>query len=238
MQEQLIRLCNAACGSAPFLDHLMMILDEGRLFFLFLTMVTIGPLMRCRDSTERRDWLADMLVALLALVVSAVVGRVVAAVLPVEARPLTVLTGLHTPFGLSPDHMLEGRAVTSLPSSHTVLGGAAGFGLIWLRRRWGMFLLLGGLVLMVPPVLYFGLHWPSDVALGVLICAVVGWLASWGRRLCVRPANWLGTALERHPIPCYGVIIALAALIVWRGGPHTGTIRAATAVLRRLLHGA
>lgn len=64
---------------------------------------------------------------------------------------------------------------TSFPSGHTLIVFALAFGIFWLNRRWGAVFLLGAFVVGISRVIV-GVHYPSDVAAGIIIAFVLSWL--------------------------------------------------------------
>ncbi len=99
-----------------------------------------------------------------------------------EARPFTVL-----PKAL----VLVHRSVdASFPSDHATMAGAVAVGLLLVERRLGIVAAVLALLMAVTRV-YVGVHFPSDVLAGLLVGAVVAWLAQ-------RPAPSLERLLSRH----------------------------------------
>lgn len=60
----------------------------------------------------------------------------------------------------------------SFPSGHTLIVFALAFGVFWLNRKWGAVFLMGALVVGLSRIIV-GVHYPSDVAAGIIIAFVL-----------------------------------------------------------------
>lgn len=85
-------------------------------------------------------------------------------------RPFTVLPGAFTLLAHSPD--------PGFPSDHAVMAGGVLVGLFIYHRLLGVIALVAGLLIAFARV-YVGVHWPGDVAFGLIYGGAVvglGWL--------------------------------------------------------------
>ncbi|MCD2191148.1 phosphatase PAP2 family protein [Actinomycetospora soli] len=104
-----------------------------------------------------------------------------------RARPCTELPGVQVLLTCSPDF--------SMPSDHAVIGGAIAGGLWLVHRRWAVVATVLALLLAAARV-YVGVHFPSDVAVGLAFGAVISMAVV---RLGHRPAQRLVGAVGRGP---------------------------------------
>ena len=112
-------------------------------------------------------------------VVSAAVGR---------ARPCAVMPDVQP--------LLPCSADFSMPSDHAVIAGALVVGLWILQRRLGAVAAVSALVLAFARI-YVGVHYPSDVAVGLLFGAL--WPRSWCSACAARrPSRPSGCSTPRY----------------------------------------
>lgn len=109
--------------------------------------------------------------ALLAVAIGALFTNVILKNLVARTRPYEVINGLHI--------LIEKQHDFSFPSGHTCASFAAA--LVYYRlcpRKWGIAaVVLASLIAFSR--LYVGVHYPSDVLVGVVIGAFAAWLAVW-----------------------------------------------------------
>ena len=82
-------------------------------------------------------------------------------------------------------------------------GAMGGSGSAARVAKYGLAGLVGfvaGCLLMIAPVLYFGLHWPGDIGVSLVLAAVAGWWSARRRPWLVRAARRLDFLLERRPM--------------------------------------
>jgi membrane-associated phospholipid phosphatase len=237
MSELVVRLLNSGCGRWALLDGLMHALDSGRPYFACLAVVLLLPLALTRGRA-RRCWLAGLLAVLLAVVSATLAGRLLAGALPRQPRPLQVLD-LRLPFAgqgrQDQESLLRGRPDTSIPSTHAITGGAVGLSLLWWRPVLGVLVALLGCLLMITPVLYFGLHWPGDVGVSLAIAAVAGWGSACCRARLAGAARMLDLLLHRRPVSSLLALVLISSLAIWRVHPGSGLMDALTSAVRSLL---
>lgn len=234
MDEQLVWWANAACGQWEWLDDLIRILESGRPFMACMACVLLLPLAFCRGRARRR-WLAGLLAVGLTVTASSAAGRVMAGALPRQPRPLEVLElrlPHRTPAVGGKGSLLRGRPDTSRPSTHAILGVAAGLCLLWWRPLIGAGLTVAGSLLMITPVLYLGLHWPSDVVASLALAGIAGWCVARCRGRLAWLAWRLDVTLRRWPAPCALVLVLISGLLTWKATPQLGLMDAMTQGVR------
>jgi membrane-associated phospholipid phosphatase len=237
MDEILAGLANSPCGRWGVLDDVMHALESCRPFFAGMGLVLLLPLAFHRGRA-REARLATLAAVALALLSATLAGRVLAGVLPRQPRPLEVLD-LRLPCGVPPQArhaaMLRGRPDTSMPSTHAITGTAIGLCLIWYRPRFGALLTGLGCLLMIVPVLYFGLHWFSDVVVSFGIAALAGWCSAQCRPRLAGVARRLEGVLQRWPIGSASGLVVLSLLTTWKLSPRTGIMDALTCAVRSIV---
>lgn len=105
-----------------------------------------------------------------------------------RVRPCRVLPNVHVLLPCTADH--------SMPSDHAVVAGALAVGLIVFSRRIGLFAAVIAVLLAFARV-YVGVHYPSDVLVGL---GVGGWVSAMVIAMFVSPATRLCTALAAGPL--------------------------------------
>ena len=121
--------------------------------------------------------------AVLALLLNQAIGAAVA-----RPRPCHALTHVEV--------LLHCATDSSFPSDHAMIAGAFAAGLLLLNRWLGLLALLFALLLAFARV-YVGVHYPSDVAGGLIIGAAVGTLVVLILR---QPTTTIATRLVRTPL--------------------------------------
>lgn len=127
-----------------------------------LTVVWACCGLSARRGADRRP-LAGVLLTGAATVVALALNQVVN---PVVDRPRPFVTLPHV-LQLLP-HAADG----SFPSDHAMIAGAFAGGLLMVHRRWGVLAVVLAVFLAFARV-YAGLHYPTDVAAGLLLGALV-----------------------------------------------------------------
>lgn len=121
--------------------------------------------------------------AVLALLANQAIGPAVA-----RTRPCHALSHVEV--------LLHCASDSSFPSDHAMIAGAFAAGLLLLNRRIGLIALLLALLLAFARV-YVGVHYPSDVAGGLVIGAAIGVVVVLVFR---SPASVLAARLLRTPL--------------------------------------
>ncbi|MFD2738297.1 phosphatase PAP2 family protein [Sulfitobacter aestuarii] len=111
----------------------------------------------------RPQVLSSILIAMIALLA----GRLLALTFPHRLRPLhDPDVSIILPEWFYED-LLDGWS--SMPSDHAVFYAALCVCIFYMNRLAGVLALIYSLVVVLVPRIFFGLHWPSDIAVGILI---------------------------------------------------------------------
>ncbi len=124
-----------------------------------------------------------------------------------EERPCRAVKGALTPLVECPPH-----GDWSFPSNHSTIAGAAAVGLALAWPRIAAFTLPMA-VLMAFSRVFVGVHYPHDVAVGLVLGAVVAFLVV---RLATRPVARVAETMRG----------SRAALVTWFAGPGPATAHA------------
>jgi PAP2 superfamily len=161
-------------------------------------------------------------------------SRIVAHSLPFRERPLREQElHFHLPYGMN-SVVLEGWS--SFPSDHAAFFFALAVTFLFVCRRAGIFAIVySGLVVCLPRI-YLGIHYPSDIAAGVLIGTGAGCLSSIAavRQAVARPAL---RYVDINPAASYGCLSVLTYLIGTVCEPVPRLIRFVFAVVAGSLAG-
>lgn len=130
------------------------------------------------DTTERRQWKREMVVATLAGgLLGLVIGRFLAHCLPFRLRPLYDLSlNLTFPIAAGPETAL--RTWSSFPSDHAMMWAAVAMGIFLVSRWMGVIAMLQCIFFICIPRAYLGLHYPSDVLVGMILGIVVTYVVT------------------------------------------------------------
>jgi undecaprenyl-diphosphatase len=109
-----------------------------------------------------------VIAAIVSGVIALAIGRLLAHELPFRLRPIfePQLHGLYPP---SNDRVLLPRTWSSFPSDHAMLWGAVATAILFASRPAGIYALLHVIVLICLPRLYLGLHYPTDLLVGLAL---------------------------------------------------------------------
>lgn len=151
----LLHALNGLAGRHPALDAAMIVLAKYSPVVLAILLVGLWLTWRPRD--QRLAFLAGA-ASLLALGIGQLVGMAFPRPRPYLVHHVLLLVP-HAPD-------------TSFPSDHATLAFAVAATLWHLDRRWGIGLLLFGILIGVARV-YIGAHYPSDILGGAVLGAVV-----------------------------------------------------------------
>jgi undecaprenyl-diphosphatase len=141
------------------------------------------------DHLGRRQ---TILATLVGCFVALVVARALAVALPFRVRPLHASTlAFRLPYGLNPKELINW---SSFPSDHATFFAGFATGLSFLSRWRGGVVWVYVLIMICLPRVYLGIHYPTDILVGMLIGLACISLAQgpWiKRRLTCRALSWL-----------------------------------------------
>jgi undecaprenyl-diphosphatase len=136
----------------------------------------------------------DILLSTLLLAIPAVLmARVLAWNLPYRVRPIfSPELHLRQAYGFDPSSLLSW---SSFPSDHAVLFFTLATGVSFANRKAGLLLYLHAVFFVSLPLIFFGIHYPSDILAGAVLGCGFGYLAHWPsvQSLVRRPAARLQT---------------------------------------------
>lgn len=170
MNLQLLRTINGWAGHNWLLDHVMIFTASWLIFLLFAVAAGCAVVL-----VRRRQWRPLGLFAAVLAVSFALLQ--LASHLYVDKRPFTTQ---HV-------HQLVAHAAgASFPSDHTTAATAVGLGLLLFTpfRKTGVLALLAAVLIGFARV-FVGIHWPIDIA-GGLLTGLLGAVVVWGVALLVR----------------------------------------------------
>ena len=160
----LFHYINSFCGQSLALDHIANRLESGQLKGLLFS-ATFGALWfhRGKDQFGKRQ---TLIVLLIAIVLSLILARICADLLPFRVRPMFAADiGYRAPL-FHFDSYFEDWS--SFPSDTAALMFVMTTG-FWLVSRWCGVAWLCFSVLVLSARVYFGLHYPGDIIAGALI---------------------------------------------------------------------
>ena len=164
LDQTLFHYINSFCGQSLAFDHIANRLESSQLKGLAFC-ATFGALwfQRAKNQVRQRQTLVLLLVA---IVVSLVVARICADLLPFRERPMfRPDIGYQAPL-FHQDSYFEDWS--SFPSDNAALLFVMTTG-FWLVSRWWGLLWLCFSLLALAARIYFGLHYPGDMFAGALI---------------------------------------------------------------------
>ena len=204
-----LRIYNFFCIFAGnrLLDHLATYeegnnLFKGELFFAMYWYLwfRVGP-----DLAKRRKVIIAIVVgSILAIIVS----RAIAYIIPFRVRPIYDPTLAHPSYSIPLTANLENWS--AFPSDTAAYFFALAFGLAYLLRRFAVPIMLYTAVWVCLPRLYLGLHYASDIVVGMGIGITMAWLSLRSNSLesiITRPAL---AAMETRPQRFYTIAFLLS----------------------------
>jgi undecaprenyl-diphosphatase len=156
---------NGLCGTSPFLDRLIAVLDFPGLKGLVL-FGTFGALwfQPKKDQPRTRRIL---IVTLIGMALAIVAARIVALSLPFEVRPMYAPDiGYCEPLGSKQDYNFE--AWSAFPSDQAAMMFALSTGFWFASRAAGIFVGVFSCIAFFARV-FLGIHYPIDILVGALI---------------------------------------------------------------------
>ena len=160
----LFHAINGLCGQNLMIDHVAGRIENLQLKGLVF-IATFGALWFRHTKTQIRDR-ETLILLLIAIVLSLVVARVFANLLPFRVRPMfTSGIGYHAPL-FETNAYFENWSSFPSDTAAIVFAMTTGF---WLLSRWWGLLWAGFSIAAMMARVYFGLHYPGDVLAGALI---------------------------------------------------------------------
>ncbi len=170
---------------------------------VIVTLIWWAWFRRSAHKTDDREYLIS---GIFASLVSILMARGLATMLPFRPRPMTV-AALHfqTPFGAS-DHGLINWS--SFPSDHAAVFFALATSIFFVWRAAGIAALVYVFLFIAMPRLYLGFHYPTDILGGALIGIALAFIA---RAKVFRDwiARFMVPWLERSPGRLYACLFFL-----------------------------
>jgi undecaprenyl-diphosphatase len=147
---------------------------------LLRALILAGPYVYLWHREPKAQTRAQLVMAIFAAGVSVLVARALAHMLPFSVRPLYNLSAGFKPLDIPFHPDMENWS--SFPSDTAALCTAITLGFFTIAPRVSTVLTLSAFVLFVLPRVYLGLHYPSDIMMGMLIGAGCAALASLAAR--------------------------------------------------------
>jgi undecaprenyl-diphosphatase len=150
----------------------------------------------------RAKVLAGMIVSIAAIIV----GRALAVIMPFRLRPM------HDPdVALIPAEHLGPNVLagwSSMPSDHAIFFAAMCTCIVAIHRVIGVLISLYCFCVVLLPRVIFGLHWPSDILVGVVVGVAVALLTLGVATRVVSEGKWI-EKMTRHEAIFYTVMFLL-----------------------------
>jgi membrane-associated phospholipid phosphatase len=164
LDVELFGYFNWFCGRSFLVDHIVNRLEDVQLKGLAI-LGTFGVLWfrRTQDPKRQREILV---LVLLSVVLSLIVARALADLLPIRQRPMFTLGIGYRPPLFQLDSYLENWS--SFPSDTAAVVFTLATGVWLLSRWWGLLWACFAVIAMVARI-YFGIHYPGDIVAGALI---------------------------------------------------------------------
>jgi undecaprenyl-diphosphatase len=200
---------NGFCGQSLTLDHIANRLESMQLKGLAFS-GTFGVLWFRRTKTQYQQR-ETLVVLLLAVVLSIIVARLLANLLPFRLRPMfTSGIGYQAPL-FQMDSFFEDWS--SFPSDIAALSFAIATGVWHVSRSWGLVWFCFTIAALAARI-YFGLHYPGDVIVGALIGVSVT-LAINNSFMRANVASPIVAIEQRAPAIFYGLLLPFIYEVSW-----------------------
>jgi undecaprenyl-diphosphatase len=169
MDTEILIYLNGFVGRSDFFDNFVKMLENPIIKAMPFVLGLIYLWFREGENQIRQRSL--VLATIATSIVAIAIGRGLALLMPFRARPIhDPMVDIRLPHGHTTE-ILEGWS--SMPSDHAIYFTAL-CTFFFLANRWlGVFFSLYAFVIVLVPRVYFGWHWPSDIAVGILVGAAV-----------------------------------------------------------------
>ncbi|HSF29310.1 MAG TPA: phosphatase PAP2 family protein [Candidatus Tectomicrobia bacterium] len=191
----LMRMIGSLAGSSELLDRVMYLLLRNDLLKGVPFAAALLGLWAVSELSHQEAERVSVLHIVLAAMAALIIGRIMQNVID-SARPLMV-----------PDIAAMYPAAVqgyqfdwnSFPSDHMALYFAIALGTLWLRRTWGIVLLIWSLAGVAFPRLYVGYHYPLDILGGMAVATVSSAILWWARGWLSVPLCKIDHLATRYP---------------------------------------
>jgi len=175
-----------------------------------------------RPSLDRDKCRRAIIAVIVGSLLAIVVVRAVAIVVPFRIRPIYDPTVAHPSYSIPP--VLDLENWSAFPSDTAAYFVALAFGLAYLIRPLAIPVLLYAVGWICLPRVYFGLHYASDISVGIAIGISMVWLSLRSKLLRSKVAPRVLLAIEASPQWFYAVafLVSFEMATVFEGLRHVG----------------